>query len=277
MRRRVARRDRHVLHRERRPDGAEWFTPTDHARGPWDADACHGGPPTGLLVRALERALPEAAPGPHLASTSGARCRWPGSRSRPRWSAAGRATGNTRAAIVDGDGKVRVTATGMHVAVSPTPLFDGPLDNSGAATPRLADAVPGAVPDRARRPRPARLPPAPSRSATRPARTTARAPRRCGCARCPLLPDEEPSPFQRISPLADCGNAFSRHADPDQVQFVNTDLVIALHRDPVGEWMGSRSVATWQPTGVGLADALLFDDEGPVGRALQTLLLRPVG
>ena len=25
-----------------------------------------------------------------------------------------------------------------------------------------------------------------------------------------LLPDEEPSPFQRICPLADCGNAFSR-------------------------------------------------------------------
>ena len=57
----------------------------------------------------------------------------------------------------------------------------------------------------------------------------------------PLLPDEEPSPFQRISPLSDCGNAFGRHADPDKVQFVNTDLVIALHRDPVGEWMGSRS------------------------------------
>ena len=88
-------------------------------------------------------------------------------------------------------------------------------------------------------------------------------------------PDEEPSPFQRISPLADCGNAFSRHADPDQVQFVNTDLVIALHRDPVGEWLGSRVGSAWQPTGVGLADALLFDDEGPVGRALQTLLLRP--
>ena len=91
----------------------------------------------------------------------------------------------------------------------------------------------------------------------------------------PLLPGEEMSPFQRISPLADCGNAFGRHAEPDQVQFVNTDLVIALHRDPVGEWMGSRVASHWQPTGVGLADALLFDDEGPVGRALQTLLLRP--
>ena len=92
-----------------------------------------------------------------------------------------------------------------------------------------------------------------------------------------LLPGEEPSPFQRICPLADCGNAFSRHADPGQVQFINTDLTIALHRDPVGAWLGSRAVSHWQPSGVGLADALLFDERGPVGRALQTLLLRPAG
>ncbi len=75
--------------------------------------------------------------------------------------------------------------------------------------------------------------------------------------------------------MADCGNAFSRHADPIDVQFVNTDLIIALHRDPVGEWLGSRVSSHWQSNGVGLADALLFDDEGPVGRALQTLVLRP--
>jgi len=90
-----------------------------------------------------------------------------------------------------------------------------------------------------------------------------------------VLPGEEPSPFQRICPLADCGNAFSRHAEPDRVQFINADLTVALHRDPVGTWMGSRVWSHWQPSGIGLADALLFDDEGPVGRALQTLLLRP--
>ena len=39
---------------EQRPDGTEWFVPTDHARRPWDPDSCHGGPPTGLLVRALQ-------------------------------------------------------------------------------------------------------------------------------------------------------------------------------------------------------------------------------
>ena len=34
----------------------EWFVGNDATRGPWSADACHAGPVTGLLVRALENA-----------------------------------------------------------------------------------------------------------------------------------------------------------------------------------------------------------------------------
>ncbi len=91
----------------------------------------------------------------------------------------------------------------------------------------------------------------------------------------PLLDTEEPSPFQRICPLADCGNAVSRNADPDRVAFMNTDLTILLHRSPVGEWLGMDSVSRWEPNGIGMSDSLLFDDAGPVGRALQSLILRP--
>ena len=32
-----------------------WFTPTDASLGPWDPDACHGGPPAGLRARSVER------------------------------------------------------------------------------------------------------------------------------------------------------------------------------------------------------------------------------
>jgi hypothetical protein len=56
---------------------------------------------------------------------------------------------------------------------------------------------------------------------------------------------------------------------------VNADLTINLHREPRGEWFGSRSVSHWQSNGIGLADALIFDEFGPVGRATQTLLLTP--
>jgi len=55
---------------------------------------------------------------------------------------------------------------------------------------------------------------------------------------------------------------------------MNTDLTLVLHRDPEGDWLGSESVGYWEPNGIGLADALLFDQHGPVGRAMQSLILR---
>ena len=252
----------------------EWFTPTDHSRGPWDGDACHAGPPTGLLVRAMERALPDV----RLARITVELVKpipMAGFHVAVEVTRRGRTVAGTRATVTDGEGTVRATATGLHAALQEPPLFDGPLDNSEFHTPRLADAQPGPFPIDARRHhgRPGfsgeavrmRYPPehreGPGSSIV-------------WMNTAPLIPGETPSPFQAICPLADCGNAFSRHAEPWQVQFANIDLTIALHRDPVGEWFGSRTESWWQPGGVGLADAMLFDDDGPVGRALQTVVLR---
>jgi len=191
----------------------------------------------------------------------------------------GRTVGATRAALIDANGVVRTTAIGLHIAVLDEPLFDGQLDraldNSELVTPSLSDAVPGVFP--IGRPMQHGLPGF-SGSAVRmrypPGETPDPGATTAWMNTAPLLPDEDPSPFQRICPLADCGNAFSRHADPDEVMFVNPDLTIALHRDPVGDWLGSRATSQWQPSGIGLADASLFDDEGLVGRALQTMILR---
>ncbi len=88
-----------------------------------------------------------------------------------------------------------------------------------------------------------------------------------------LVADESPRPFQRICPLADSVNGISYNNDIDEVRFVNPDLTISLYRDPVGEWFCAQAVSHWIATGVGLADAALFDAEGPVGRATQNLLL----
>ncbi|MEM9714716.1 MAG: thioesterase family protein [Actinomycetota bacterium] len=247
----------------------EWFVPNDPARGPWDADSCHGGPPTGLLARALERVLPEfrlvritvdlTRPVPMA-----------GFRIEAEVTRAGRSVARSRAVLVDGDGTERARAAGLHVVGREL----GPLPNVEVAVPRFDESVPGPfVFERSLHGLPAfmsgvelRYPPGESNE---PGPTTV------WMRTIPLLPDEEMSPFQRICPLADCGNAIGRNADPDQVGFVNPDLTLTLHREPVGEWLGSSSVSHWEPTGIGLADALLFDTEGVVGRACQTLLLTP--
>ena len=76
--------------------------------------------------------------------------------------------------------------------------------------------------------------------------------------------------------LADCGNATSRNANLDTVTFVNPDLTIVLHRLPESEWHASSAISFWEPTGIGLSQATLFDEKGPVGVASQTLLIQPL-
>lgn len=245
----------------------EWFRPTDHCRGPWDPNACHAGPPTGLLARASEQLLPDqqlvrltvdlTRPIPHA-----------GFRIDAVVTRRGRTVSTTTMTIVATDGKPVVSAHGMHVTA--TDLGDVPT--AAASTPRLADSQPGVFPFAAG----GHGQPMFSAAVEMrypPGDDPGPGPTRAWMRTVPLLEHEVPSPFQRICPLADCGNAISRNANPLPLTFVNTDLTILLHRPPVGEWLGTDSVSRWEPTGIGMSDSLLFDDLGPVGRALQTLVI----
>ena len=59
----------------------------------------------------------------------------------------------------------------------------------------------------------------------------------------------------------------------DEVLFLNPDLTVNLHRLPVGEWVCIDAVTRLGSEGVGLAESLLFDEQGPIGRATQSLLV----
>ena len=90
----------------------------------------------------------------------------------------------------------------------------------------------------------------------------------------PLGQDPRRGWCQRICPLADCGNVTSRNGSLDDWAFLNTDLNVNLHREPIGEWFALDSVSVWEPDGIGLSDSVLLDVDGRVGRATQTLMLR---
>jgi acyl-Coa thioesterase superfamily protein/acyl-CoA thioesterase superfamily protein len=90
----------------------------------------------------------------------------------------------------------------------------------------------------------------------------------------PLLPDEEPTPLQRVLVAADSGNGVSATLDYHRYVFINTDLTVHLMRMPTGEWVLLDAVTYPEPNGVGLADTALFDERGRIGRASQTLLVR---
>jgi len=246
-----------------------WFVGTDHARGPWEVDACHAGPPTALMVRALEALVPRQ----RLARLTVELMRpvpIGGFRVQAEVRKPGRSVTLTEAEIFDDD-RVYVRAYGVHTRA----LDDFETVTVATSAPDFAVAVPGRFPIReARHDRPGFIESLDVRydlsegSAGTGGRTTIWVRPKVS-----ILPDEEPSPFQRICPLADSGNGISYNEYLDRVSFVNPDLTIALHRDPVGEWHGARVLSHWQSDGTGLSDAELFDSHGPVGRALQTLLL----
>jgi hypothetical protein len=89
----------------------------------------------------------------------------------------------------------------------------------------------------------------------------------------PLLPDEEPTPLQRVLAAADVGSGVSAVMDWNRYLFVNVDLTVHLHRMPEGEWVCLDSVTLPEPNGIGMADSRLFDERGAIGRAVQTLLI----
>ena len=252
------------------PDG-EWFQPTDFCRGPWDPDACHAGPPTGLLARASELALPHQP----LARITVDLIRpvpQAGFRIATEVVRAGKTVSTTLMRVVDGNGKEVITARGLHQAV----VAEGALDDlptAPYAPPRLAEAIEGPFPvGKAAHDLPFFRHSVEVRY--NPGEPTTAGPKRAWMKTLPLLPDEAPSPFQRICPLADCGNAFGRNTDSTEYAFMNTDLTVLIHRAPQGEWFGMDVAGRWEATGVGMSDALLFDEFGAVGRALQTLLIR---
>jgi hypothetical protein len=90
----------------------------------------------------------------------------------------------------------------------------------------------------------------------------------------PLVQDELPSGYQRVAVAADSGNGISAVLDVKRYSFVNSDLTINLLRRPVGEWVCLEARTWLGPSGGGLAESALYDTEGLIGRATQSLAVR---
>ena len=247
-------------------DGA--YVGNDGARGPWSEDACHGGPVAAAVARSAEL----AAPSKQLARLTLDLFRpvpVAGFRVDAQLVREGRMVAAVSLRLTDLQGSLCATAsallmTSADIGDIPTTDWEPPDFARTVATefPRIrgghglkafADSV----------------------EVREPADTPfALGPNTLWMRTTPLLEGETMSPFQRLCPLADCGNAMSRNADASVVRFINPDLSIHLHRTPSSEWIGASFVSRWEPTGSGLSTALLFDDKGLLGTAQQTLLLQ---
>jgi hypothetical protein len=91
----------------------------------------------------------------------------------------------------------------------------------------------------------------------------------------PLVEGETPSPYQRVAVAADSGNGIIAALDIRKYVFVNCDLSINLFRRPEGEWICLEARSLFGGNGCGMAESALYDEQGLIGRATQSLAVRP--
>lgn len=244
------------------------FRATELTRGPWSAEHQHAGPPAALLARALECALPREFAIARLT----VEILRPVPIARLGVSAqplrAGRKVQWLSADLLAADGTLlaRAHAVAMRTTALSLPVRGDPV----------VDAVPS----------PERSEPFAFDFFAWPigyhvgmeSRLARGAFRRGPVAmwmrmRFPLIAGEPPSPLQRVMIAADSGNGVSQVLDPRAFTFVNPDLTVYLHRPPAGEWVCLDARTIPQERGIGLADTRLLDEQGPVGRSVQSLLI----
>jgi acyl-CoA thioesterase len=85
---------------------------------------------------------------------------------------------------------------------------------------------------------------------------------------------ETMTPLERLFAVADIANGMGSRLDMREWLFLNTDLVVHIHRVPEGEWIGVQAETHYGGDGVGISRGTLFDERGSVAVIQQAQLVR---
>ena len=91
----------------------------------------------------------------------------------------------------------------------------------------------------------------------------------------PLIAGEPTRPLERVAAAGDFGNGIASVLDWDAHVFINPDLTLYLEREPVDEWVALQSEMRVLSGSVAVAESVLWDRRGRIGRAMQSLLVGP--
>jgi hypothetical protein len=249
----------------------ERFMPTPLTRGPWDPRAQHGGAPSALFAWACEHHDPSPAtfvaklvvellrPVPLTALELRVRSLRPGR--KVHWIESG---------LWDEDGREVVHATALRVRVDNvdtagvvSPLVvppPGPETHTGPALFAMQDRAVGYwSANEVLLVQGSWMEPGPGAAWFR--------------LRCPVVAGEPITPIQRVAACADFGSGVGNALRMTNAAAINPEVTIHVHRQPEGEWVCLESGSWAEAHGVGMAESRLHDERGPIGRAVQTLLV----
>jgi hypothetical protein len=89
----------------------------------------------------------------------------------------------------------------------------------------------------------------------------------------PLIGGEPVSGLERVAAAGDFGNGIASVLSWSEHTFINPDLTLYVERDPVGEWVALQSQMRVSQGSVAMAESVLWDERGRIGRAIQALLV----
>lgn len=246
------------------------FVATELTRGPWSNDHQHGGPPAALMARALERLGEDAdelflarmtvellKPVPIAPLTIRAEVVRPGKtvqRAEAVLLAAGvevaRATGlriRRRNVLLPAGGATTAPPDLPEPALLERfefPFFQHDTGYHRAVDVRFARGAWG------------------DREVVVWARPTVE-----------LVEGEALGASERTLIIVDAESGLCPPLDPRKYTFVNPDLTVYFERPLQGEWLGLAARSGAHDHGTGIAESLLFDRLGPIGRGAQSLVV----
>ena len=254
----------------------ETFASSHHTASPWGAEIQHGGPVAALLVRAMERLDPRertrlprvcvdilgAVPVTDVRVS--AHTLRPGRRVE-------QLAATLEARLPDGTWRTAARATAWRLATQPTgdvarcadtPLGPRESDVDGlAGFPVPESWHPGGFVAAATW-EAVHLGTAPGEPTTAWVRLDV-----------DLVQDETTSGLAQLIAIADAANGLGARLDTTRFSYLNTDLTLQVHGEPVGPWFGMAAETSVGADGVGMADAVLHGPDGPIGRVTQNLLV----
>ena len=260
------------------------FVPTELARSPWGAGLLHGGPPAGLLARAIELARPES-------ELQVARLTVDLFRPVPKQPL---------------EVTTRIVRQGKRIAVIDASLLADGVEVCQASAlllrPSEIDLPEAHLPPSLLHPRPHTLETTGMSGLMNPESAIPRSIRAAdvqpgggfhttievkrvsgmpGTGRAtawiripvPFVEGEETTPLVRMAATSDFGNALGHINSSAEAGFINADITLYLYRMPEGEWICLETASSGQPHGLGLVESVVHDENGPVGRVDQALIV----
>jgi hypothetical protein len=259
--------------------GEERFFATELTRGPWNNDHQHGGPPTALLARAVERhEVEQGVSGAGRRASEMFVVRMTCELLRPIPIAApleivtellaeSRNVHRIAAALLSGDEQLAVAlAIRIRVEEHAIPIH---THDDGPSLPALAHC------------RPFEFPFFRHAVGYHTAMEVRAAEGEFGHGkfavwmrpRHPLIESEPTTSLQRVMICADAGHGVGTALDTARWRFVNPDTSVSLHRLPVDEWLGMRARTYSEPLGFGLCRTSLSDRHGDLGLVVQSQVI----